>query len=436
MKLICFASKGAIPLLFLCLSLLVSGCGRNSESIAPPNHPKSDLTAKQRTTQHNRVAIDRQGDPRLESSKDLAAPPQRGADRVSSGSAVGAADAGQRTPEAAEAEPRNRYTPYWSNARMRGAFRTHPGQSARTIPGGASTDADARVLNAAARRRLEREADPGWTGEAGRELPNREALNASTSPPATARVAPAGSASELMMVAPDHRLPGFPKVTHRDLQKRQRELRKQLTPKPWEEPPSKKKQPKDFHLIKPYLRGVSSWYGPKFHGKATANGERYNQDGITAAHPVLPMDTRIRVTNLENGRVLSMRVNDRGPYAKGRILDLSKGAAIRLGVFNKGTARVHIEVLRWPPSVQREGGLRSFVQYVVQLAAYPEDNRAWRALEKFRKQHPGMKFLLDRRPGGRLAVIAGPYDDQESALRDSRRLIQSGNRPLVRRYRK
>jgi rare lipoprotein A len=89
--------------------------------------------------------------------------------------------------------------------------------------------------------------------------------------------------------------------------------------------------------------GVASWYGTDFHGKATANGERYDMDALTGAHRTLPMPTVVRVTNLENGRSLRLRVNDRGPYARGRILDVSRRAATLLGFNAKGTARVRVQ---------------------------------------------------------------------------------------------
>jgi rare lipoprotein A len=89
--------------------------------------------------------------------------------------------------------------------------------------------------------------------------------------------------------------------------------------------------------------GVASWYGEDFHGKATANGERYDMDALTAAHRTLPMPTIVRVTNLENGRSIKLRVNDRGPYARGRIIDVSNRAAKLLGFSNKGTARVRVQ---------------------------------------------------------------------------------------------
>lgn len=91
--------------------------------------------------------------------------------------------------------------------------------------------------------------------------------------------------------------------------------------------------------------GIASWYGPDFHGKRTANGEIYDQNELTAAHRTLQMPSFVRVTNLENGRSIVVRINDRGPFKHGRIIDLSKRAADLLGFRGKGTARVRLEVL-------------------------------------------------------------------------------------------
>ncbi len=95
--------------------------------------------------------------------------------------------------------------------------------------------------------------------------------------------------------------------------------------------------------------GRASWYGPGFHKKRTANGEIYDMYRLTAAHRTLPLPSLVKVTNLENGRSLIVRVNDRGPYARNRILDLSKRAAELLGVIRNGTARVHVRYLRPAP---------------------------------------------------------------------------------------
>lgn len=91
--------------------------------------------------------------------------------------------------------------------------------------------------------------------------------------------------------------------------------------------------------------GIASWYGPGFHGKKTANGETYDQDGLTAAHRTLPMPSMVQVTNLENGRSIKVRINDRGPFKNGRIIDLSRGSAQLLGFIKNGTAKVRVEIL-------------------------------------------------------------------------------------------
>jgi peptidoglycan lytic transglycosylase len=99
--------------------------------------------------------------------------------------------------------------------------------------------------------------------------------------------------------------------------------------------------------------GEASWYGPTFHGKTTANGERYNMLGMTAAHRTLPFNTLVRVTNLANGFSAVVRINDRGPFLKGRILDLSYKAARALGANSPGVIRVRLEVVGKAPTSAR-----------------------------------------------------------------------------------
>lgn len=91
--------------------------------------------------------------------------------------------------------------------------------------------------------------------------------------------------------------------------------------------------------------GIASWYGPNFHAKETANGERFDQNAVTAAHKTLPLPCFVRVTNLENGRSIVVRVNDRGPYVASRIIDLSRRSAQLLGTEGQGTARVRVQIL-------------------------------------------------------------------------------------------
>jgi rare lipoprotein A len=95
--------------------------------------------------------------------------------------------------------------------------------------------------------------------------------------------------------------------------------------------------------------GIASWYGVPFHGRKTANGEIFDMDSLTAAHPTLPLPVLARVTNLENGRSLVVRINDRGPYRHNRIIDLSRKTATQLGFKHKGTARVRVQYMRDAP---------------------------------------------------------------------------------------
>lgn len=91
-------------------------------------------------------------------------------------------------------------------------------------------------------------------------------------------------------------------------------------------------------------QGVASWYGPGFHGRRTASGERFNQHDLTAAHKKLPLGTRVVVTNLRNGKSVEVEINDRGPYVRGRILDLSRAAAEQIDMKKSGVTPVRLEI--------------------------------------------------------------------------------------------
>ncbi len=106
---------------------------------------------------------------------------------------------------------------------------------------------------------------------------------------------------------------------------------------------------KKYHVLKDSKgyrkRGLASWYGKKFHGRRTSSGETYDMHQLTAAHKTLPLPTYVNVRNLENGREMILRVNDRGPFHKGRIIDLSYAAAVKLGVYSKGVSEVEVEAI-------------------------------------------------------------------------------------------
>src|SRR5262245_28170255 len=96
--------------------------------------------------------------------------------------------------------------------------------------------------------------------------------------------------------------------------------------------------------------GIASWYGPTFHGKASASGETFDENAMTAAHPTLPIPSLVRVTNLENGRSVVVRLNDRGPFVDDRIIDLSRAAGKALDMHGKGTARVRVQYVGPAPA--------------------------------------------------------------------------------------
>ena len=95
------------------------------------------------------------------------------------------------------------------------------------------------------------------------------------------------------------------------------------------------------------LEGIASYYANDFHGKQTSNGEIFDMNALTAAHRTFPFGTKVRVTNLENNKIVIVRVNDRGPFKEGRMMDLSMGAAKEIDLIRTGTARVRLEVLEW-----------------------------------------------------------------------------------------
>lgn len=106
------------------------------------------------------------------------------------------------------------------------------------------------------------------------------------------------------------------------------------------------KSPKQQRGSQYDIIGMASWYGGKFHGRQTANGEVYNMNKLTAAHPTLPFGTWVDITNLRNGRTITLRINDRGPFIKGRVIDVSRRAAKKLGFINDGITRVGIRIRR------------------------------------------------------------------------------------------
>lgn len=184
--------------------------------------------------------------------------------------------------------------------------------------------------------------------------------------------------------------------------------------------------------------GVASWYGPGFHGQKTASGETYNQHRLTAAHRSWPLGTRARVTNLDNGRAVTVRINDRGPYVDDRLLDLSYGAARELGMVQDGTCSVRIEPL--PDAGGRPPGV---VAFAVQIAAFADADRA----DAFRRDVTRLRELRGgslRQPHENVYVASsaisgqpvyrvrvGPYTQRDEADIVASALARSGMEAIV-----
>lgn len=135
--------------------------------------------------------------------------------------------------------------------------------------------------------------------------------------------------------------------------------------------------------------GIASWYGPNFHGRHASSGERYNMYEMTAAHKTLPMDTMLLVTNLQNNGKIVVRVNDRGPFVRGRIIDLSYQAAKKLGIVGDGTAKVQITALA-EGTVGKQGGKPTLVhidlmagEFYVQIGAFAQKINAIKLQKRF-----------------------------------------------------
>jgi len=170
--------------------------------------------------------------------------------------------------------------------------------------------------------------------------------------------------------------------------------------------------------------GVASWYGPDFHGKPTSSGEIYDMYQLTCAHNTLPLGTIVIVTTLENGKSLELKVNDRGPFAKDRIIDVSYAAASILGVYEKGTAWVKVETIGpWIDEAQR---------LTLQVASFTDETNAQRLAEQLRRDFDHV-FVATMETSTQKyhRVRVGQFEERDSALRTAERLSQMGYSVLV-----
>ncbi len=159
------------------------------------------------------------------------------------------------------------------------------------------------------------------------------------------------------------------------------------------------------------LNGIASWYGPDFHAKKTSNGEVYNMFAMTAAHKTLPMNTIVKVDNLDNGKSTIVRINDRGPFVSGRIIDLSNKAAYAIDMVKKGTANVKVTILGFNAKIaqtqEEKNAIASVSKYYVQVGAFSKLNGAKITKRKF-------SLILD---DGYKAIIKQGYHNNKRISR-------------------
>ncbi len=169
--------------------------------------------------------------------------------------------------------------------------------------------------------------------------------------------------------------------------------------------------------------GVASWYGVPFHGRLTANGERYDMFNISAAHQHAPLGIHAIVTNLRTGREVRVRINDRGPFLKDRVLDLSYGAASHLGMVETGLAPVKIEFL---PDTQPR------VMFMVQAGAYQNRQNAQQVHQALKPYYAAVQIIPKRNPTQHLhRVRIGPFANRAEAEKASQHLQSLGYHALI-----
>lgn len=186
--------------------------------------------------------------------------------------------------------------------------------------------------------------------------------------------------------------------------------------------------------LTPYReRGIASWYGRRYHGKQTASGEVYDMYAMTAAHPTLPIPSYARVTNLNNGKSIVVRINDRGPFLANRVVDLSYTAAYKLDILANGSTPVVVEtiipgVASSPPMEKIMPPRRSNSQnnnIYLQLAAFGSASNAHNFLAQIRSELPSITHQTDiTNEGGLYKIRTGPYLSEISARKSAEEITQ------------
>ncbi len=194
-------------------------------------------------------------------------------------------------------------------------------------------------------------------------------------------------------------------------------------------PPSKVRVPEPPSTGGLSQTGIASWYGPGFHGKATASGAIYNQNDFTAAHQTLPLGTRVMVTNLENGSTTEVTINDRGPFAKGRIIDLSHSAARLLDMVGPGTALVRVDVLESPVKLQ---SIRTALNYTLQLGSFTQMDNARQLRDRAARTFPDVTIApLHSQDATYYRVHLGTFSNRTDAEAQARQVTQAGYSVII-----
>ncbi len=189
--------------------------------------------------------------------------------------------------------------------------------------------------------------------------------------------------------------------------------------------------PKHSRLIKSQ-EGIASWYGKDFHGKKTSSGDIYDMHKLTAAHKELPLGSQIRVTNLENRRQVEVLINDRGPFVRGRIIDLSYAAAKALDMVDQGTALVRIILISPPPTASKQSVLPLTRYYGIQAGSFANRENAHELYVKLQVLTKDV-FMQTTTCGNRTCyqVRAGWFATRRQAVQLARKLKQKGFETII-----
>ncbi len=175
--------------------------------------------------------------------------------------------------------------------------------------------------------------------------------------------------------------------------------------------------------------GIASWYGIEEHNRYAANGERFSKHALTAAHKSLPMGTVVRVTNLENGRDVVVKINDRGPFVRGRIIDLSHAAAKSIGMVQDGTVKVKVEVVSTTST--RDTGIFDAL-YTIQVGSFSDQGNAAVLKRKLDTDYDDVRVeSIQVRGDNYYRVRVGRYSDKKDAEKTASKLRRDGHRGRV-----